>query len=113
MFKKIYILMKKVATNRPLIFPDNQWHDYLLVYNWHKPRERKKLTCEAHVGTRIQTSNTLDPQATEADLRGSYEGNLFCSWLGIAWTSWLFSVSSFLIWFSKSWGNTEDKKSIQ
>lgn len=49
--------------------------------------EKEHLTCEAHVGTRIQTSNTLDPQATEADLRGSEEGDLICSALGIDWTS--------------------------
>jgi hypothetical protein len=64
------------------------------------------ITCDAHVGTFMETSKTLAPQAMEADFRGSDEGDLLSSKLVNAWTSWLFSISSFLIWFSKSWDNT-------
>lgn len=41
-------------------------------------KEREK-TCDAQVGTFIQISNTLAPQAIDTDLRGSDKGGLFSS----------------------------------
>lgn len=41
-------------------------------------------TCEAHVGTFRLTSNTVLPQATEAEVRGSDNGTLFSSEVGNA-----------------------------
>jgi len=58
----------------------------------------------------METSKTLAPQAMDADFRGSDEGDLLSSELVDAWTSWLFSISSLLIWFSKSWGNSTQPK---
>jgi len=39
------------------------------------------------VGTFMQTSKTLAPQAIEVDFRGSDKGSLVSSELGSAWTS--------------------------
>ena len=69
-------------------------------------------TWEAHVGTFMQISNTVAPQAIEADLRGSENVIFFSSPSGSAWTSSLFSIISFLIWFSRSWKYI-DHKSIR
>ncbi len=52
----------------------------------------------------------FSPQATEADNRGSEIGILSSSKFGWAWTSRLFSIISFFMWFSSSWGERDRQR---
>ena len=55
-----------------------------------------KLTCAAHLGSVIQTSNVEAPQAVDMEVKGSLDDNLSSLFEG-ARTSWLFSIISFLM----------------
>jgi hypothetical protein len=60
-----------------------------------------KPTCPAHLGRVIQTSKVEAPQAVDMEAKGSVDDNL-SSLLARARTSWLFSMSSFFMWLSRS-----------
>lgn len=68
-------------------------------------------TCAAHLGRVIQTSKVEAPQAVDIEVKGSVDGSL-SSLFGRARTSWLFSMSSFFMWLSRSCRHSKHHMSL-